>query len=336
MFPETLLSKWLARLGGATEQKHGDASRTSPANPAVEAGSTADVRLQVALEDNRRLVLALKALRHSSGNQLALLSALLARQSRTSDDPECGGRCRSQQLRVHAVANAMRADISGDTSEFVSSKTFVDGAVEGLLELASDAGVEIEVDVQDFRLQRDDAFSYMLIINELAVNSLKHAFPNAMGGDIRDSLRARTRRRSARARGRGQRRWSNWGCGSRRAWRDGDRIGGAGARRETVEEYCWADGERRGLRTTISQSRIHARPSAPLTGSVGAAIRAERCPSSARESRGLSSSRRWSWNRKNPARRRYDQVLIVCTSDRPKRVGQMRPRQRKEERRCLP
>jgi len=256
MFPHNLFAKWWARLSGATPRKGDAESISSPANATIDKESSAiDLRLKVALDENRRLVLALQAARHSTGNQLALLAALLARQSRTAESLEVRQALQTAQRRVHAVANAMRPDARADTSEFVSSKVLVERAIEGLLELASDAGVEIEVDVQEFQLQRDDALSFMLIINELAVNSLKHAFPNNMGGAIRlrfahesddgalvlvveDNGVGRTGE-TARA-----------GLG---ATVIGSAAQGLGA--TLFEEYCWADGERRGLRTTISKPR---------------------------------------------------------------------------------
>lgn len=258
MFPHNLFANWLTRLGGATRRKPGAESASSSATPIIDKEPSAiDLRLQLALEENRRLVLALQAARHSVGNQLALLAALLARQSRAADNPEIGQALQTAQLRVHAVAAAMRPDTRADGSEFVSSKTLVERAVEGLLELASNAGVEIEVDVQDFRLRRNDAFSYMLIISELAVNSLKHAFPDNMGGAIRvrfthdpgdeapvlmieDNGVGRTDD-PARA-----------GLGSTVI---GSAVQNLGAK--LLEESCRADGERRGLRTTIS--RPHSR-----------------------------------------------------------------------------
>ena len=206
------------------------------ANPVIDEGPLAnDLRLQLALQENRRLVLALQSARHSAGNQLALLAALLARQSRTSRESEVRRALQTAQLRIHAVANAMRPDALGDTSEFVCSKSLVERAVEGLLELASDAGVEIEVDVQEFRLQRDDAFSYMLIINELTVNSLKHAFPNSMGGVIRLRFAHEPgERRGSRSLSRTTASAEVGGRRSRRTRRDGDRFGDAEPRREAV------------------------------------------------------------------------------------------------------
>ena len=258
MFPHNLFAKWLTRLGGATRRNASAESASSVAIPIIDKESVAiDLRLQLALEENRRLVLALQAARHSVANQLALLAALLARQSRGAETPEIGQALQIAQLRVHAVAAAMRPDTRADTSECVSSKTLVERAVEGLQALASDAGVEIEVDVQEFRLQRDDAFSYMLIINELAINSLKHAFPNNMGGAIRVRFTHELGDEALVLM------IEDNGIGRTddpvRAGLGATVIGSAAQNlgAKLLEESRWADGERRGLRTTIS--RPHSR-----------------------------------------------------------------------------
>ena len=261
MVSRSLHVEWLARLVGAKRRGTCAELDSPPASPTIDKEfSAVNLRLRVALEENRRLVLALQAVRHSAGNQLALLAALLARQARASGEPKIQEALQTAQLRVHAVANAMRPDTRGDVSEFVSSKSLVERAVAGLLDLASDAGVEIKVDVQEFRLRRDDAFSFMLIINELAVNSLKHAFPNAMGGVIR----LRFTHEFSHGGGTMVLVVEDNGVGragdSVRAGLGATVVGSAaqalGA--ESFEEYCRTDSERRGLRTTVSKP--HPRP----------------------------------------------------------------------------
>jgi two-component sensor histidine kinase len=125
---------------------------------------------------------------HSVGNQLALVSAMLTRQARTSSDPAVQNALRIAQRRVHTVAETLRLDGLGVDGEYVNAKLLVERVTDGLRELAASATIEIQVDVQELTLQRDDAISFMLIMNELAVNSLKHAFPLNKPGEIRIRL----------------------------------------------------------------------------------------------------------------------------------------------------
>jgi two-component sensor histidine kinase len=156
----------------------------SPERDGSAATSSAEAQLRVALAENTRLALALQTMRHSVGNQLALLSAMLARQARAGGEPAIQHALKAAQRRVHVVAETLRLEGHGEDGELVGSKLLVERTAEGLSELAARAEIKIEVDVQDVALQRDEAVSFMLTINELVVNSLRHAFPYNMTGEI--------------------------------------------------------------------------------------------------------------------------------------------------------
>jgi two-component sensor histidine kinase len=159
-------------------------SVSPPERDGSAATSSAEAQLRVALAENTRLALALQTMRHSVGNQLALLSAMLARQARAGGEPAIQHALKAAQRRVHVVAETLRLEGHGEDGELVGSKLLVERTAEGLSELAARAEIKIEVDVQDVALQRDEAVSFMLIINELVVNSLRHAFPHNMTGEI--------------------------------------------------------------------------------------------------------------------------------------------------------
>ena len=187
MFPE------FAEVPRQSEASRGQRTNNDPPivkqdGEAGASGNPMNAQLRIALESNRRLEIAMRAVRHSAGNQLALLSAMLARQARTSGDPTVQGALATAQRRVHAVAETLRLDGWGEDGEKVNSKLLVERVAGGLSELAASAEVKIEIDVQELPLNRDEAHSIMLIVNELTINSLKHAFPNNMPGQIRVRL----------------------------------------------------------------------------------------------------------------------------------------------------
>ena len=218
-------------------------------------------------EENKRLGLALQTVRHGTGNQLAMLAAILALQARASDDPRVRQALETAQQRVCAIADAMRLDALGDADELVSSKVLVERSVDSLSDFASQAGIEIEVDVQEVQFQREDAFSYMLIINELVVNSLRHAFPHKTSGKVS----IRFGRQSGAAGeflvlvveddgiGRLGKSAAGAGIGTTAIASATQSLGA-----EFCEEPCFLNGEQRGLRTTVSRPCAEPLPVATL------------------------------------------------------------------------
>jgi two-component sensor histidine kinase len=154
----------------------------------VGAGSAAaaptEPRLQAALAENARLELLLGSTRHSVGNHLALLSAMLARQARSSRDAETRDIFRTAMSRVATIAETMRAERHG-AGEWVDARPLVDRVARLMFEHAAAAGVSLEVEVGAFQLSADEAVPFLIILDELVVNSLKHAFPDDIGGAIR-------------------------------------------------------------------------------------------------------------------------------------------------------
>ncbi len=77
-----LLSTFSRRCGPALGRGMRSGSPSGVTNAAAGAETRpAEARLRIALEENKRLELALQAVRHTTGNHLAPLSAMLARQA---------------------------------------------------------------------------------------------------------------------------------------------------------------------------------------------------------------------------------------------------------------
>jgi two-component sensor histidine kinase len=72
--------------------------------------------------------------------------------------------------------------------DLVSARTLFDRVVSGLSDFAFNARIKIELGVEDLKVHGDDGVSLMLIMNELLVNALRHAFPDNIGGTIRISF----------------------------------------------------------------------------------------------------------------------------------------------------
>jgi two-component sensor histidine kinase len=173
-----MLRRLTVCLRGRAEAPDVSGSSAAPAELAeVEA------RLEAALADNRRLELQLGSSRHSLGNHLALLSAMLARQARTASDADARDTLRTAVGRVSAIAEVMRGERMG-VRELVDARGLVDRVLKVVTEPAASMGVAIEVEVGNFDLTADAALPFLVILDELMVNALKHAFPDRIGGTI--------------------------------------------------------------------------------------------------------------------------------------------------------
>ena len=182
-----LLSTFSRRRRPAVRRDNPSGSASELSDPKAEA-SPAEARLQNALQETKRLELALQGVRHTAGNHLALLSAILARQARETGDPQVRNELEVARSRIGAIAEAMRSVGAPPDGDLVQAKTLFERVVSGLSDFASNAGVTIELGVEDLMVNGDDGVSLMLILNELVVNSLRHAFPDDIGGTIRISF----------------------------------------------------------------------------------------------------------------------------------------------------
>ena len=71
----------------------------------------------------------------------------------------------------------------------------IDELCRNLAEASGRRDLTIEVDVEALRLGLEVALPVGLIVNEIVSNSLRHAFPDGRGGQIRVSLRRQSSER---------------------------------------------------------------------------------------------------------------------------------------------
>lgn len=182
-----LLSTFSRRRRPAFGRVRPSGSSSDLSDPTAEV-SAAEARLRIALHENKRLELALQGVRHTAGNHLALLSAILARHARATDDPHVRNELETARSRIYAIAEAMRILGAPPDGDLVPARTLFERVVSGLSDFALNARIKIELGVEDLMVNGDDGVSLMLIMNELVVNSLRHAFPDNIGGTIRISF----------------------------------------------------------------------------------------------------------------------------------------------------
>jgi two-component sensor histidine kinase/CHASE3 domain sensor protein len=137
------------------------------------------------LENERlRIEALLRDVNHRVGNNLAMISALLNVQSRQSKEPGVAAALMQAQSRIQAIAagqRRLRLDIETDE---IDARPYMEDLLEEIGKATEGRPIEIELAMDDIRLPGRDAVSYVVIVNELVTNAIKHAFPGDMEGRI--------------------------------------------------------------------------------------------------------------------------------------------------------
>lgn len=139
---------------------------------------------------NREKEFLIKEIHHRVKNNLQILSSLLYLQSRKITDEVALDAVRAGQNRVDAIGLMHQKLYMGENIAQIEMQDYLIQFGQNLIDAmgADENQIHIRYEMQPIFLDVDHAIPLGLIINELATNSIKYAFPDQQQGEITIAL----------------------------------------------------------------------------------------------------------------------------------------------------
>jgi two-component sensor histidine kinase len=127
--------------------------------------------------DEKDILLA--ELNHRVKNNLSIIVSLLRLKQELSNSEETKSALRDVGNRIHSMALVHRRMYDGEGKSVINVPSYVDDLMEGICQSLGDhPDITCNKDIEDRSLEVSSAIPIGMILNELIMNSLKHAFEN--------------------------------------------------------------------------------------------------------------------------------------------------------------
>jgi two-component sensor histidine kinase len=134
----------------------------------------------------------LQELQHRVANSLQIIASVLMQSARKVQSEETRTHLYDAHQRVMSVA-ALQQHLAASTIGDVALRPYLTALCEsiGAYMIRDYSKLSLEVDVDDSTTSADVSVSLGLIVTELVINALKHAFPNDGSGKIKVDYKSR-------------------------------------------------------------------------------------------------------------------------------------------------
>jgi two-component sensor histidine kinase len=154
-------------------------SRTAELEKAMLLAKRERARVETLLQDSD----------HRIGNSLATVSSLLGIQMRDVSSEEIRAALGAARDRIQTISSAHRRLRLGKDHETIRADEYLPGVIADIKQsTAHDRDISIAAQLGPINLSSRDATTLGIIIGELTMNSIKHAFPDNKPGEIRIDL----------------------------------------------------------------------------------------------------------------------------------------------------
>lgn len=180
--------RWVLAKGRTYGSSDGQPQRMCGVAMDITARKQAEEQIKASLAEKETL---LREIHHRVKNNLQIIASLLNLQTRHIADSVARGLFNDALERVRAIALIHEMLYRSDDLSHVDLLAYAAEMLGWLLPSGAVASRRItrRVEGESVILGIDHAISCGLILNELATNSLKHAFPDGRGGEVVVTLR---------------------------------------------------------------------------------------------------------------------------------------------------
>lgn len=138
--------------------------------------------LKNSLQDKEVLI---KEIHHRVKNNLEVISSLLQMQSRRETNTEIKDALSKSQSRIYAIALVHEMLYQNSDLATINMRSHLEQLSSAMIDLyAQNKKISVRLDTEDLFLSMDYAVLVALIVHELFLNAIKHAFVNADTGVI--------------------------------------------------------------------------------------------------------------------------------------------------------